>query len=195
MYSYKHGFSGFAAMLTDSQAKKLAGKFQGLLCEGKRKFLWKCDDQNSMVSGMRGILGVTLSHTVRGSTTRSFDFLGLSFNSPPSQLLHKARLGEDVIVGVIDSGIIIFYQDIVYLEAIQFNSGQEYGRNPGASTTPDTAQFRRGGRGSVKQGSSSIPPTATGRSSERDGTQRGLQKKIWKLISSLRAVWRHTAHT
>lgn len=25
MYSYKHGFSGFAAMLTDSQAEELAG--------------------------------------------------------------------------------------------------------------------------------------------------------------------------
>ena len=126
---------------------------------------------------MRGILGVKLSQTVRASTTRSFDFLGLSFNSPPSHLLHKARLGEDVIVGVIDSGIFIFYRDIVYHAVIHVNSGQEYGRNPGASTTTDTVQFRRGGRGSVKQGSSSIPPIATGRSSERDGTQRGFQKK------------------
>ena len=60
-----------------------------------------------MVSGMRGIFGVKLSQNVRASTTRSFDFLGLSFNSPPSRLLHKARLGEDVIVGVIDTGIIL----------------------------------------------------------------------------------------
>ena len=71
-----------------------------------RHSLRECDDQSSMVSGMRGIFGVQLSQNVRTSTTRSFDFLGLSFNSPPSRLLHKARLGEDVIVGVIDTGII-----------------------------------------------------------------------------------------
>ena len=71
-----------------------------------RHSLRECDDQSSMVSGMRGIFGVKLSQNVRASTTRSFDFLGLSFNSPPSRLLHKARLGKDVIVGVIDTGII-----------------------------------------------------------------------------------------
>ncbi|CAA7403550.1 unnamed protein product [Spirodela intermedia] len=79
IYSYKHGFSGFAAMLTDSQAKKLAG--------------------------MTGVLGVRLSRTLQLSTTRSWDFLGLSYNNPPSQLLHKARLGDGVIIGVVDSGI------------------------------------------------------------------------------------------
>ncbi|CAA7403552.1 unnamed protein product [Spirodela intermedia] len=77
VYSYKHGFSGFAAMLTDSQAKKLAG--------------------------MTGVLGVTLSRILQLSTTRSWEFVGLSYNSPPSQLLHKARLGDGVIIGVIDS--------------------------------------------------------------------------------------------
>ncbi|CAA6666757.1 unnamed protein product [Spirodela intermedia] len=51
VYSYKHGFSGFATMLTDSQTKKLAG--------------------------MKGVLGVRLSRTVQLSTTRSWDFLGL----------------------------------------------------------------------------------------------------------------------
>ncbi|CAA6666753.1 unnamed protein product [Spirodela intermedia] len=79
IYSYKHGFSGFAAMLTDSQAKKLAG--------------------------MTGVLSVRLSRTLQLSTTRSWDFLGLSYNNPPSQLLHKARLGDGVIIGVVDSGI------------------------------------------------------------------------------------------
>ncbi|CAA6666754.1 unnamed protein product [Spirodela intermedia] len=79
VYSYKHGFSGFAAMLTDSQAKKLAGN--------------------------KGILGVRLSRNVRLSTTRSWDFLGLTYSNPPSQLLHKARLGDGVIIGLVDSGI------------------------------------------------------------------------------------------
>ena len=38
-------------------------------------------------------------------TTRSWDFLGLSYAQPsPSGLLKKAKFGEDVIVGVIDTG-------------------------------------------------------------------------------------------
>jgi hypothetical protein len=42
-------------------------------------------------------------------TTRSWDFLGMSYGESPSlssssRLLRKAKYGEDVIVGVIDSG-------------------------------------------------------------------------------------------
>jgi subtilisin family serine protease len=40
-------------------------------------------------------------------TTRSWDFLGLDYYQPPQQpgLLQKAKYGEDVIIGVIDSGL------------------------------------------------------------------------------------------
>ena len=40
-------------------------------------------------------------------TTRSWDFLGLDHNQPRQQpgLLRKAKYGEDVIVGVIDTGL------------------------------------------------------------------------------------------
>ncbi|KAI4983228.1 hypothetical protein ZWY2020_023720 [Hordeum vulgare] len=41
-------------------------------------------------------------------TTRSWDFLGLDYYQPPyrsSGILQKAKYGEDVIIGVIDSGI------------------------------------------------------------------------------------------
>lgn len=40
-------------------------------------------------------------------TTRSWDFLGLDYYQPPHRsagLLQKAKYGEDVIIGVIDSG-------------------------------------------------------------------------------------------
>jgi hypothetical protein len=40
-------------------------------------------------------------------TTRSWDFLGLDHNQQPAQqpgLLKEAKYGEDVIVGVIDTG-------------------------------------------------------------------------------------------
>jgi hypothetical protein len=40
-------------------------------------------------------------------TTRSWDFLGLDYNQPPqhSGLLQKANYGEDVIIGVVDTGL------------------------------------------------------------------------------------------
>ncbi|VAI70591.1 unnamed protein product [Triticum turgidum subsp. durum] len=79
--SYKHGFSGFAAMLTKSQAVAIA-KFPE-------------------------VVSVNTNIFHKTHTTRSWDFLGLDYNQPPQQpgLLKRAKYGEDVIVGVIDTGI------------------------------------------------------------------------------------------
>uniref|UniRef100_A0ACD6ADZ6 Uncharacterized protein n=1 Tax=Avena sativa TaxID=4498 RepID=A0ACD6ADZ6_AVESA len=80
--SYKHGFSGFAALLTESQAETLA-KFPE-------------------------VLSVKPNTYHEAHTTQSWDFLGLNYDLQPSQqqgLLQKAKYGEDVIIGVIDSGI------------------------------------------------------------------------------------------
>ncbi|XBH62367.1 hypothetical protein VPH35_116611 [Triticum aestivum] len=81
VYSYRHGFSGFAAMLTESQAATLA----------------KCSD----------VVSVRPNIYHEAHTTRSWDFLGLDYDQPreDSGLLQKAKYGEDVIIGVIDSGI------------------------------------------------------------------------------------------
>ncbi|KAF7093779.1 hypothetical protein CFC21_096171 [Triticum aestivum] len=81
VYSYKHGFSGFAAMLTESQAETIA-KFPEVVTVKPNTY-----------------------HETH--TTRSWDFLGLDHNQPGQQpgLLRKAKYGEDVIVGVIDTGI------------------------------------------------------------------------------------------
>jgi hypothetical protein len=39
-------------------------------------------------------------------TTRSWDFLGLDYQPPQqSGLLQKAKYGEDVIIGVVDTGL------------------------------------------------------------------------------------------
>ncbi|KAF3339363.1 Cucumisin [Carex littledalei] len=79
VYSYKHGFSGFATMLNESQAQ--------------------------ILSEMPDVISVTPNSKFTAHTTRSWDFLGLDYNSKDNGLLQKANYGEDIIIGVIDSGI------------------------------------------------------------------------------------------
>uniref|UniRef100_A0A0E0KMB3 Subtilisin-like protease n=1 Tax=Oryza punctata TaxID=4537 RepID=A0A0E0KMB3_ORYPU len=78
VYSYRHGFSGFSAKLTESQAIKL--------------------------SVLPGVLRVTENQIYKTHTTRSWDFLGLDYTQA-NGLLANARYGENVIIGIIDSGI------------------------------------------------------------------------------------------
>ncbi|XP_010538683.1 PREDICTED: subtilisin-like protease SBT3.12 [Tarenaya hassleriana] len=78
IYSYRHGFSAFAAKLTDSQVKKL--------------------------SVHPDVIGVRPNRNLKMLTTRVFDYLGLS-PSLPTGLLPDTNMGRDVIIGVIDSGI------------------------------------------------------------------------------------------
>ncbi|CAO2171735.1 unnamed protein product [Urochloa humidicola] len=77
-HNYKHGFSGFAAMLTEDQATQLAE--------------------------FPEVISVQLSRTCTATTTRSWDFLGLNYQMP-NELLRKSNQGEDIIIGIIDSGI------------------------------------------------------------------------------------------
>ncbi|KAK8957362.1 Xylem serine proteinase 1 [Platanthera zijinensis] len=80
LYSYTHGFSGFAAMLTEAQAEKL--------------------------QQLPEIISVKLGRTFPIHTTQSWDFLGLTQNGPtPSDLLTKTNHGDGIIIGVIDTGI------------------------------------------------------------------------------------------
>ncbi|XP_047055259.1 subtilisin-like protease SBT3.9 [Lolium rigidum] len=90
VYNYKHGFSGFAAMLTPKQAKQLAE--------------------------FPEVISVELSKRHTTTTTRSWDFLGLNYHTPGTGQLHgtnygedacgqKLNYGEDVIIGVVDTGI------------------------------------------------------------------------------------------
>ncbi|RLN25460.1 hypothetical protein C2845_PM07G26570 [Panicum miliaceum] len=80
VHNYKHGFSGFAAMLTQDQAEQLAE--------------------------LPEVISVQRSRRYTTTTTRSWDFLGLGLNyQMPSELLHRSRYGEDIIIGVIDTGI------------------------------------------------------------------------------------------
>ncbi|PON61124.1 Subtilase [Trema orientale] len=78
VYSYKHGFSGFAAKLTESQAQKIAD--------------------------LPEVIRVIPNHFYSLQTTRSWDYLGLSPQSP-SNLLHDTNLGDGIIIGLLDTGI------------------------------------------------------------------------------------------
>ncbi|CAL4954128.1 unnamed protein product [Urochloa decumbens] len=78
VYNYKHGFSGFAAMLTEDHAKQLADSPE--------------------------VISIAPSRSCKATTTRSWDFLGLDYQMP-SELLRKSKHGEDIIIGIVDSGI------------------------------------------------------------------------------------------
>ncbi|XP_012086638.2 subtilisin-like protease SBT3.8 [Jatropha curcas] len=78
VYSYRHGFSGFAAKLSESQAQKLAE--------------------------LPGVVRVIPNSLLKLQTTRSWDFLGLSSHSP-TNALQNSSMGDGVVIGVFDTGI------------------------------------------------------------------------------------------
>ncbi|XP_048422652.1 subtilisin-like protease SBT3.3 isoform X3 [Pyrus x bretschneideri] len=78
VYSYKHGFSGFAAKLRESQVQQL--------------------------SELPGVVRIIPNSLHKLETTRSWNFLGLSPHSP-SNILPKSKMGDGVIIGVLDTGI------------------------------------------------------------------------------------------
>ncbi|KAL6550266.1 hypothetical protein OROMI_020754 [Orobanche minor] len=78
VYSYTHGFSGFAAKLTESQAQQL--------------------------SEHPDVVQVMQNSFYKLKTTRSWDYLGVSLKIP-TNLLDESRKGDRVIIGVLDTGI------------------------------------------------------------------------------------------
>ncbi|XAR59920.1 Tripeptidyl-peptidase II [Bertholletia excelsa] len=78
LYSYKHGFSGFSAMLNSTQATSLA----------------KMDE----------VVSVFRSRIFHLHTTRSWDFLGLPLTGSKATPLQLAY-GDDIIVGMFDTGV------------------------------------------------------------------------------------------
>ncbi|XP_010273518.1 PREDICTED: subtilisin-like protease SBT5.6 [Nelumbo nucifera] len=87
IYSYKKSINGLAALLTPEEAAKL--------------------------SEMEGVVSVFPSQAKKWyvQTTRSWDFLGIKdrrdgeSNYERGGLMHEAKYGQDVIVGLLDSGI------------------------------------------------------------------------------------------
>ncbi|KAJ8632447.1 hypothetical protein MRB53_025783 [Persea americana] len=79
LYSYKHGFSGFAARLTDSQAE--------------------------MIAEMPDVVNVIPNGLVKLHTTRSWDYLRLSLPHTATNVFTESNMGDETIIGVIDTGI------------------------------------------------------------------------------------------
>ncbi|KAK4270047.1 hypothetical protein QN277_023133 [Acacia crassicarpa] len=79
VYSYRHGFRGFAAKLTDEQA--------------------------SQISDMPGVVSVFPNSKRILHTTHSWDFMGLPDDNSMKIFGHSTRNQADVIVGIIDTGI------------------------------------------------------------------------------------------
>ncbi|XP_048235395.1 subtilisin-like protease SBT3.18 isoform X2 [Ricinus communis] len=77
LYSYKHSFSGFSAMLNSTQAANIAN--------------------------MKGVISVFRSKTVKLHTTRSWDFLGIPLYNNEAKIPYPLTYGDNVIVGVFDS--------------------------------------------------------------------------------------------
>ncbi|CAA7025102.1 unnamed protein product [Microthlaspi erraticum] len=78
VHSFRHGFSGFAAKLTKSQAKKIAD--------------------------LPEVVHVIPDKFYKPATTRTWDYLGLSAANPKN-LLNDANMGEQIIIGVMDTGV------------------------------------------------------------------------------------------
>ncbi|KAL8552911.1 hypothetical protein ACS0TY_001550 [Phlomoides rotata] len=78
VYSYRNGFSGFAAKLTEEQAQQ--------------------------ISEHPDVVAVIPNSLYKLQTTRSWDYLGLSPQTP-NNILSKTNMGDGVIIGVLDTGI------------------------------------------------------------------------------------------
>lgn len=56
-------------------------------------------------SELPDVISVTPNQHHDLMTTRSWDFLGMNLDhQPPSKLLQRSKYGEDVIIGIVDTG-------------------------------------------------------------------------------------------
>ncbi|KAK6275222.1 Peptidase S8/S53 domain - like 10 [Theobroma cacao] len=78
VYTYKHGFSGFAAKLTESQAQQ--------------------------ISELPEVVHVIPNRFHSLQTTRTWDYLDISSYSP-FNLLHDTDMGDGIIIGLLDTGV------------------------------------------------------------------------------------------
>lgn len=117
-----------------------------------------------------GVISVEPSKTYRTTTTRSWDFLGLNYPSshtPASELLQASNYGEDIIIGVVDTGI-----------------------------WPESRSFSdQGGKENARLGQTGAATTAAERSLAHGSTPPGSPKNTSKGHHSRHGTMPATAHT
>jgi len=69
------------------------------------------------------VVSVLLNRGRKLHTTHSWEFMSLEHNgvAPSHSLLRKARYGEDVIIGNLDTGKILSFFFFLYLPLLSFN--------------------------------------------------------------------------
>ena len=119
VYSYKHGFSGFAAMPTEAQAEELSSNHhhyrtcnwhvQVVRQTYAHIYRYACILIKDLTCnlGLDGVVFVKPDALYEMQTTRSWDVVLGDINDQQSaRLQQKAKFGQDIIVGVVDSGLI-----------------------------------------------------------------------------------------
>lgn len=115
IYSYKHGFRGFAAKLTDQQASQIAGKFGAIPNPNIAKplleksffqlhFISESDISIFKMTEMPGVVSVFPNMKRRLHTTHSWDFMGLMGEETMEIPEFSTKNQVNIIVGFIDTG-------------------------------------------------------------------------------------------
>ena len=108
VYSYKNSINGFAALLSEVEARRLAG-----MCRLKKVreiiAIFDCILISFMPTEMESVVSVFPSGSRRWSlhTTRSWEFMGQlerEMDVEKEKMTKKANFGKTVIVGLLDSG-------------------------------------------------------------------------------------------
>ena len=128
------------------------------------------------------VISVEPSRSYTATTTRSWDFLGLG-SQMPGDLLREGRHGEDIIIGVVDSGpypIFSYFTKVIDVTSFRIKKlvfmlyalalVQVSGRSRGASAIKGTGRCRPDGEACAKSVRAGTSTTAAARSSAHGST-------------------------